>query len=52
MSPSSDQIQQIKEGNYTNITSLLNSGVCVKTCPSANQLEYVDCKPTKMQADF
>ncbi len=53
MSPSTEQVEMIQAGNYTGVLNLLNSGVCVSQCPSANQIEKVNCMPTTLiQSDY
>lgn len=40
--PSSTIIDEIKEGNFDRVTEILNTGVCVKTCPTeSSKIECV-----------
>lgn len=50
--PDTQLINDVKSGNYMSVLGLLNKGVCVKSCPSGDSSEPVECKPTtSMNAD-
>ena len=44
--PSLDLLEAIKELSVSKALEMLNYGVCVKTCPSADKATAVDCKQT------
>ena len=51
--PSEETITDISVGNYSDVIALLNNGVCVKECPTANEVDKVSCRSTpQMDADF
>ncbi len=48
--PSTQVVEDLQNGNYSSSLQMLSYGVCVKSCPSADSNEPVDCKPTSYMA--
>jgi hypothetical protein len=44
--PDLDLLKRINAGDYSDVTSLLNNGICVKRCPTSNIKDPVMCVTT------
>jgi hypothetical protein len=48
--PPTDVIADLQKGDYSTALTILNYGVCVKTCPTGDTSTPVECKTTTFMA--